>query len=335
MADRSVAILDEQAVAEQYPDLYASLIPLLRTKADALDAYLEMVACNAVISNTHTRAHCYFITLDGNKRPRVKDFARFIGTRITNFAIPRLEIIRALNDALRTKSAAPTDLLNMKARNLFTKLPESGEGGEILLSILAETFLRLPQLFTKMILKTSEEMHVHGSDGIHVGVNDQNGNLAVYWGESKLYKNGAAAVKQCFSSLAPFLLDAGGSRAAQERDLQLMRDGLSLDDPKLLEALKRYLNPDDPMFKRLEFRGLCIVGFDSDSYPTSPNSKEAHQIKAEIETAFEKNKIQILHRVTKEQIESFVIEIFCLPFPSVDVFRKAFRAELGLDGGQS
>lgn len=330
MADRSEAILDEQAVAEQYPDLYASLIPLLRTKADALDAYLEMVACNAVISNTHTRAHCYFITLDGNKRPRVKDFARFIGTRITNFAIPRLEIIRALNDAWHTKSAAPTDLLNMKARNLFTKLPESGEGGEILLSILAETFLRLPQLFTKMVLKTSAEMHVHGSDGIHVGVNEQNGNLAVYWGESKLYKNTAAAVNRCFYSLAPFLLDAGGSGAAQNRDLQLMRDGLSLDDPKLLEALKRYLNPDDPMFKRLEFRGLCLVGFDSDSYPTSPNSKEAHQIKAEIESAFEKNKIQILNRVTKEQIESFVIEIFCLPFPSVDGFRKAFRAELGL-----
>lgn len=331
MADRSVAILDEQSVAEQYPDLYASLIPLLRTKADGLDAYLEMVACNIVILSTHAQAHCYFIALDGNRRPRVKDFAKFIGTKITDFAIPRLEISRALNEALRNRSTAPIDLLNAKARKLFTKLPKSGEGGEVLLSILAETLLRLPQLFTKMVLKTSAEMHVHGSDGIHVGVNDQNGNLAIYWGESKLYKNAGEAVSQCFSSLAPFLLDAGGSGAAQERDLQLMRDGLSLDDPKLLVALKRYLNPDDPMFKRLEFRGLCLLGFDSGSYPTRPNSKEAHQIKAEIEIAFEKNKIQILNRVTKEQIESFVIEIFCLPFPSVDDFRKAFRAELGLN----
>jgi len=335
MADRSGTILDEQTVAEQHPDLYASLIPLLRTKSDDLDAYLEMVVCDAVISSTYTRAHCYFIALDGNRRPRVKDFAKFIGTRITDFAIPRVEINRAIHEAKRTGSTAPISLLNTKARNLFTKLPGSGEGGEVLLSILAETFLRLPQLFTKMVLKTSGEMHVHGSDGIHVGVNDQNGNLAVYWGESKLYKNAAAAVNQCFSSLAPFLLDAGGSGAAQERDLQLMRDGLSLDDPNLLEALKRYLNPDDPMFKLLEFRGLCLVGFDSDSYPTSPNSKEAHQIKEEIETAFEKNKKQILNRVTEEQIESFIIEIFCLPFPSVKDFRKAFRAELGLDGGQS
>lgn len=334
MAGNSVPILDEQAVAEQHPHLYTSLIPLLRTKANDLDAYLEMVACNAVISSTHTQAHCYFIALDGNRRPRVNDFAKFIGTRITDYAIPRVEISRALNEALRTGSTAPITSLNTKARNLFTKLPKSGEGGEVLLSILAETLLRLPQLFTKMVLKTSAEMHVHGSDGIHVGVNDQSGNLAVYWGESKLYKDAAAAVNQCFSSLAPFLLEAGGSGAAQERDLQLMRDGLSLDDLELVEALKRYLNPDDPMFKKLEYRGLCLVGFDSDSYPTSPNSKETQEVKEEIETTFEKNKGQILNRITAEQIESFIIEIFCLPFPSVDNFRKAFRAELGLSGEQ-
>jgi hypothetical protein len=335
MTDRSVATLDEQTISEQYPDLYTLLIPLLRTKSDDLDAYLELVACDAVISNTYTRAHCYFIALDGNKRPRVKDFARFIANRIVDFAIPRVEIIRAFNDSLRTGSSAPIVSLNKKATNLFTKLPQSGEGGEVLLSILAETFLRLPQLFTKMVLKTSGEMHVHGSDGIHVGVNDRNGNLSIYWGESKLYKNAAAAVNQCFSSLAPFLLNAGGSGGEQERDLQLMRDGLSLDDPNLLAALKRYLNPDDPMFKRLEYRGLCLVGFDSDSYPTSPNSKEAHQVKTEIETAFEKNKTQILNRVTTEKIESFVIEIFCLPFPRVDEFREAFRAELGFSSEQS
>jgi len=181
MAGNSVAILDEQAVAEHNPDLYALLIPLLRTKADALDAYVEMVACNAVISSTYTQAHCYFIALDGNRRPRVNDFAKFIGTRITDFAIPRVEISRALNEALRAGSTAPIVSLNTKARNLFTRLPKSGEGGEVLLSILAETFLRLPQLFTKMVLKTSAEMHVHGSDGIHVGVNHQNCNLAVYW----------------------------------------------------------------------------------------------------------------------------------------------------------
>ena len=204
MAGIGVPALNERAVAEQHPDLYNSLIPLLRTEATALDAYLEMVACNTAISSTNTRTHCYFIALDGNKRPRVKDFAKFIGAKITDFAIPRIEISRALNEALRNRSTAPIDLLNTKARKLFTKLPKSGEGGEVLLSILAETFLRLPQLFTKMVLKTSPEMHVHGSDGIHVGVNDQSGNLAVLLGRIETLQGcGSSRKPHYFSSLAP------------------------------------------------------------------------------------------------------------------------------------
>jgi len=239
-----------------------------------------------------------------------------------------------MEDDSRNGSTAQVVALNNKARHLFTKQPTSGEGGEVLLSLLAEAFLRLPQLFSKMALKTSSGMHVHGIDGIHVGVGAQTGNLAMYWGESKLHQNAAQAINRCFASLAPYLLDAGASDGAQERDLQLMRDGLSLNDPKLVNALKRYLDPDDPMFNRLEYRGLCLVGFDSDSYPTAPNSKEAQAVKEDIEAAFEQNKTQILNRVTQENIESFVIHIFCLPFPSVEAFRNAFRRELGLSNEQ-
>jgi len=321
----------ENEIARQKPDLYSSLHPLLRAKPSQLQAYLKKVACKVAISGTQTQAHCYFVTLDGNHRPRVKDFARFIAERIVEFAIPRSEITRALNEAHETGSTVPITRLNNKARNLFTRLPNSGEGGEVLLSLLAEAFLEIPQLFTKMVLKTSTEMHIHGSDGIHAGVNKANGNLAIYWGESKLYQNANDAVTACFKSLAPFLLDTGGSNAPQERDLQLMRDWLSLNDPDLLNALKHFLDPDDPMFNKMEYRGLCLVGFDSDSYPTSPNAMETLEVKRAIEATFENNKEQILNRVTKEKLDSFTIEIFCLPFPNVGEFRKAFRNELGLN----
>ena len=329
-----MSTLTEKEIARQNPDLYKSLHPLLRANPLQLQAYLEKVACKVAISDTQTQAHCYFVTLDGNHRPRVKDFARFIAERIVDFAIPRSEITRALNEAHDTGSTAPTTRLNNKARNLFTRLPKSGEGGEVLLSLLAEAFLEIPQLFTKMVLKTSTEMHIHGSDGIHAGVNKANGNLAIYWGESKLYQNASNAVTSCFESLAPFLLDSGGSSAPQERDLQLMRDGLSLNDPDLLNALKHFLDPDDPMFNKMEYRGLCLVGFDSDSYPTSPNSMETLEVKRAIEATFENNKKHISNRVAKEKLDSFTIEIFCLPFPNVGEFRKAFRNELGLNNEQ-
>jgi len=330
---RNSRALWRKGAGERKGDLYDSLIPLLRTKPDELDAYIETVACNVAITNTETHAHCHFIALDGNKRPRVKDFARFLGTRITDFAIPRSEIERALDEATETGSTAPIVALNDKARNLFTSLPQSGEGGEVLLSTLAETILRLPQILTKMVLKTSAEMHVHGSDGIHLSVNRVTGNLALYWGESKLHKSPADAVRECFRSVAPFLLGAGGSKAPQERDLQLMRDGIDLNDTKLEQALKRYLNPDDPMFKRLEYRGLCLIGFDSDAYPTTPNSKEMAEVRREIKEVFRTRSADIKRWVCAEKIKSFAIEAFCLPFPSVDEFRRAFRIELGFGNG--
>jgi len=329
MAPKKTSVLDEQAIAEQYPDMYNRLIPLLRTASGDLDAYLETVCCDVGIDNTRTQAHCHCIALDGNKRPKVEDFARFIGHKITDFAIPRSEFQRALNKAIHTGSAAPINKLNAKARNLCSRLPKSGEGGEVLLSVLAETVLRLPQMFTKMVLKTNTEMHVHGSDGIHVGVNKSNGNLALYWGESKLHGNAAQAARECFASIAPFLLDAGGSAATQNRDLELMRDGIDFDNRELEDALKGYLDPDDPKSRQLEYRGLCLIGFDSDAYPTTANSKEMEQVKHDIETIFDDRKTHIKKRVIEERIDTFEIEVFCLPFPSVEEFRQAFRSELG------
>jgi len=327
--ENTAATLQDERLSAEHPELAVWLRSLVRDSTIALTAHLETVCCNVAIEGTQTQAHCYFIALGGSGRPRVKDFARLIKDRIVDFSIPRTEVSRALKDYRQTASTASLMNLRGKAQELFTRLPKTGEGGEVLLSILAESFLRLPQLFTKMVLKTSAQMHVHGCDGIHAGVSDT-GGLALYWGESKLYQNAASAIRACFSGLAPFLLDDGGSRAAQERDLQLMRDNLSLTDPQLVNALKRYLDPDDPLFNRMEYRGLGLVGFDSDSYPVSPSSKRTEEVKAEIEVSFERNKQQMLNRVTAERIESFTVEVFCIPFPSVESFRHAFRSELGL-----
>lgn len=323
--------LSEEQIAQKYPAIYSSLIPLLRDSPNAkLTAFLYESAVNTAIPNTKVNAHCYFLQLSGNQMPRVQDFAKYLGTRITDFAIPRSEIKRALNKAVSDGSTMPIDELTAKARSLFATAPTSGEGGELLLSLLAEYYLKLPQLFTKMVLKTNGSVHVHGSDGIHVGVNPDNNNLTLFWGESKLHADPAQAARECFESLAPFLLDVGGSNSSQTRDLQLMRDGLDLDDPALESALKKYLDPNDPNFNKLEYRGLCLISFDSTYYPTSPNSKELTQLATDIITEFKSRFDHIEKRVNEEKIHTFHIEVFCLPFPSVSSFRDAFRSELGL-----
>jgi len=45
----------------------------------------------------------------------------------------------------------------------------SGELGELLLYMLIEWVLKAPIVASKMYLKTSQQMPVHGVDGIHLG----------------------------------------------------------------------------------------------------------------------------------------------------------------------
>jgi hypothetical protein len=312
--------------------LFESLDPLLRIDSSDIHTYLKEASINDLINNTKTNVHCYFISLDGNKRVRVNDFARYLASKIVDFAIPRSEIKRAFDEARKNNSTQPILKLNSKARNLFTKLPKSGEGGEVLLSIMAENFLKLPQLFTKMVLKTNNEMHVHGSDGIHIGVNSEN-HLTLYWGESKLYKSATEAVKNCFMSISPYLLESGGSEAENDRDLQLFRDGVDLNDIEIEKALKKYLNPDDDFFNYLEHRGLCLVGFDSDKYPLKPNQIDMVKLKNSIKDVYNDRRNHIEKRIIVEKIDSFNIELFMVPFPDVEKFRTAFRQEIGVSNG--
>jgi len=65
MDSNNKSVLDEQKIAEKYPDIYKSLIPLLRAHPEELNAYLETVCCNVGIDDTRTQAHCYFVALYG------------------------------------------------------------------------------------------------------------------------------------------------------------------------------------------------------------------------------------------------------------------------------
>lgn len=200
----------------------------------------------------------------------------------------------------------------------------------MLLYLLIESILRIPQLLCKMPLKTSGQMHCHGVDGIHGTVDEETGTLALYCGESKLYADLNQGMRECFESVSPFLLQSGGTSAAHSRDLHLLRDNLDLNDERLEKAILQYLDPDNPAYNKLQFRAACLVGFNFDAYPRLPNTKVESTVKAEMEAVLEDWKEKVRTHVTNKKLETFTVEVFCLPFPAVEDFRRAFRTELGL-----
>jgi hypothetical protein len=247
---------------------------------------------------------------------------------VADYAIPRSQLAKAKERDAKYNSTEAVAALVEQARRSFTDLAKTGEGGEMLLFLLAERFLKLPQILCKMDLKTDSRMHYHGADGVYAGVTPE-GILKLYWGESKVYKDATAAIKACLASLAPFLVEPEHEDAERERDLILLSDKADLSDPVLTEALKRYFDKNSVMSKRVQYCGVALVGFDGSFYPGDQAKAVADQIEKAARTGLETWRATISDRLIAEKLEQVEIELFCLPLPSAEKFRAAFLTAMG------
>lgn len=322
-------INDKEVVSIDY--LEKAFQRLLRNNSSEFSSYFETVSTRLDIADTKASFNCHHIALDGNKRARIKDLAEFVANLVIDYAIPRSQIEEAYAYYRENNSNVKISKLKTKANKLFTSLENTGECGELLLYLLIQNCLKIPQLLCKMPLKTSGDVHYHGVDGIHATIEKISGMLVLYWGESKLYQSLDNAITECLDSIKPFLIDEGGSDSRQKRDLELITDNIDLCDEVLEKALLRYLNPDDELFKKVEYRGACLIGFDCKHYPKEANKITQEGLKELINSEVNNWKEKVGKSIkAKTPLNNFVLEIFMLPFPSVQDFRDAFLSELGL-----
>jgi len=203
---------------------------LARDSGRSLDPYLTTVGNASVLDDTRASCRCHFVRIDPQGNARVPALINMLTDQIVDYCIPRSRIEEAQGHLERTGSTDKILQLQREATSLFTKIKTTGEGGELLLYALLEIALGLPQILCKMSLKTSQQMHYHGVDGVHARALED-GKLAVYWGEAKLYADVNAAIDAAMTSLAPFLLDTGNG--ASQRDVILLRDNADTGDPEL------------------------------------------------------------------------------------------------------
>ncbi|HEF0789302.1 TPA: DUF1837 domain-containing protein, partial [Escherichia coli] len=144
--------------------LHVALENLIRDDGQTLNSYFSEVKVNSLIENTNATCHFHCLNLDGNGRPRVDALIQFLNDKVVDYAIPRKKINEAVQYFNETQSTAKITKLANQAKKLFTRLANSGEGGEFILFLFAEQFLRFPQIICKMSLKTSSQMHYHGAD---------------------------------------------------------------------------------------------------------------------------------------------------------------------------
>ena len=316
-AERAAEALGEHAW------LTRALAEAARGQASSVDAFLHHVEPARAVGTTLATFRTHFVVCGPDGVPRVDELTRRLASEVMDFCIPRSRIEEAAQAYSEYGSTLPFGRLQDEARSLFTSLTNSGEGGELLLYMLLETVLRVPQVLCKMPLKTSAQMHVHGAYAV-LALATADGGLGLYWGEFKLYAGAADAVRECLDSLAGFLLSGPGAR---RRDMLLLRDHASLEDPALTAALRSFFDEDDVRSTKVEYRGACLVGFDHDSYPDVRSGDEA--IQAQVEAAIEGWIKNIDKRIQVSKLSAIQLEVFCIPFPSVADFRKAISKALG------
>lgn len=309
--------MDETAVVKKFQEL-------IRGEDRSVIDFLPQFEESYLIPGTSTLARTHFIAHDANGSPAVEQLAGAMADAAVDFCIPRTKIERALADYARTRSTAALMSLNEQARELFVKSASSGEGGELLLFLLLERVLERPQLISKMALKTSSQMHVHGSDGIHANLADD-GVLDIYWGESKLYKSSSAAFRDCFESISPYLHADGA--ATRKRDLLLVRDHLNVTQIELAAHLLEYFDESSPKTLKVRWNGVCLVGFDHDNYPDLASLDDARH--SSLSKAVGRWHTTVGERLSEFEIVAVNIDLFCIPMPDVAALRGRVLERMG------
>lgn len=305
---------------------------LARGNFATFEGILTDVELNSQIDETSITSHCHFVSLSGNGICRMQDLIRLMCGRVINYAIPRSAVIEAQKKDEKDNTTSNIYRLTKEAEKLFTSIANTGEGGELLLYIFAEEFLKLPQIITKMDHKTNPEMHFHGVDGVYAGADLNTKKLCLYWGESKIFNDFQRATYECLSSLSAFLKgefkDKNGNPL--DREFALLQRYLNITDPVLEAAIKQYLDKENPLHNQLESRGIALVGFDEKAYPEKANTKTAEAVHADLIKQLIEQKAYIKKRAKDEGIDSYKMHFFILPIPSADEFRNLFLKELGL-----
>lgn len=307
----------------------ADLISAVTGNPEALDVHLTLVQRDLLIDGHLAKIHCHCLSVDGNGHIQLHRLAEFMRNSVADYAIPRSKLESAKERDRKFNSTEAVAALIEEAKRSFTDLAKTGEGGELLLFLLAERFLKLPQILCKMDLKTDSRVHYHGADGIYAGVT-QDGVLKLYWGESKIYGDATAAIRDCLKSLAPFLIEPEHEGATRERDLILLSDKADLNNPSLTEALKKYFDKSSVMSNRVQYCGVALVGFDASFYPNDQTKGLSEKVIESCRAELTNWRDTIGARLKAENLQQIDIEIFCIPLPSAVDFRKAFLNAMGV-----
>jgi hypothetical protein len=331
MPGRAGASLDSQSQGIALEAFISSLAE----EHDDLQARIRTLTHKARSKDGRVGIHAHFLAFR-DREPTVGEFVSLLSCKLITFCLHRKYIQdeqKKWSGLSSSKMMERVTRLHHQALDLFKKASRNtnrnGEFGELITFLLIESVLKAPQFVAKMSLKTSTEMPVHGSDGIHLGYDSEAGVLRLYWGESKCHASINDAIQTAVDSIKDNL---DHKKASHELFLVEQYFDLAGFPEEFREAILSFLNPYNENYNKRVDVSVMFIAFDFAAFSVLNNLSPE-----EVEAAFSDQLRKVLPdyvrrldgALEKSAVKSHTIEVFFLPVPSIAAMRKMFQDRIG------
>lgn len=285
------------------------------SNADEIKGILKEVEfSHALKDGREVKTLLVYLPIVAGKSSYTEFFEKVKDGILVNFVLKCSEIEKKLG--VVNKHSAES--LFIKSISMLSKHTAQGELGELILFTLLDVYLAAPKLLSKITLKTSATMAVHGADAVHGQFYD--GAFRVYLGEAKLHAKFKPAASKAAKSIS-------NAKEKSEHEFRLL--DCHLDFPGIEDDIKEeILNLLDPFYKN-DLTGVvhfpCFIGF------TQPELLAEEDEFLDKYKALAKDYIEDFY--TKLEIEKMNINetvLILLPFSCIDELVDGFISYMGI-----
>ena len=238
----------------------------------------------------------------------------------------------ALSWKIKEKYKDKAMTLSKKAREKFKEVTKNnGELGELLLFCFLEGHIDSPKILTKLELKTSNNLYVNGSDGVHLKKISDNKYQLIFC-ESKTIQDLNSAFGAAFKSINEFINEInnkGQNKSGINFEKGLISSNIDSgvfeeDDEYILNIL---LYPEDNGKNNiiLDDAFSIFIGYEIDIEQERQqfnNDQFVIEIENKIIKQIEEYQTKIYEMIQRYQLIGYTFYVFIMPFTEIDKNRK-------------
>lgn len=198
------------------------------------------------------------------------------------------------------------------------------EIGEILLFFFIESLLKAPILFSKIQLKTNNQMPVFWNDAIHI---NKDWNCMIFW-ESKITNSLENWKTQSRKSLIEHI-----NNEKIEQEISVISNNIALIPSEKFNLIKGFLSPysnEEKNIYEMPYELTCFIWFEDEDYLNFLANKNEKEY---LEKTYKKIENILKYYKTKEnKLKNKKITFFLLPIQNIFNLLRQYWLKLDNDG---